>query len=90
MQFNFVLLLISGFATQLAPMYLAEITQVKYRGTFGTEHQLFITIGIFMGSVFGLREILGEYEQIPFLCNTWATAGPSHPVPIIIDPLTQV
>ena len=59
--YNFALFF-AGFATQLAPMYLAEITPVRYRGAFGTGHQLFITIGIFAGSVFGLREILGKCE----------------------------
>ena len=57
---GFSLFLSTGFATQLVPMFLAEITPVNLRGTFGTCHQLFITIGIFMGSVFGLREILGN------------------------------
>lgn len=56
-----------GFATQLAPMYLAEITPFNLRGAFGTGHQLFITIGIFMGSVFGLREILGTVNGWPYL-----------------------
>ena len=50
----------TGFATQLAPMYLMEIVPFNLRGAFGTANQLFITIGIFMGSVFGLREILGK------------------------------
>lgn len=49
-----------GLATQLAPMYLTEIAPFNLRGAFGTANQLFITIGIFAGSVFGLREILGE------------------------------
>ena len=47
-------------ATQLAPLYLTEIAPYNLRGMFGTANQLFITIGIFMGSVFGLREILGK------------------------------
>lgn len=50
-----------GFATQLAPMYLLEITPYNLKGAFGTLNQLFITLGIFMSSVFGLREILGQY-----------------------------
>ena len=44
-------------------MFLAEIAPVNLRGAFGTCHQLFITIGILMGSVFGLREILGNYNH---------------------------
>ena len=44
-------------------MYLTEITPFNLRGAFGTGHQLFITIGIFIGSVLGLREIFGEFFQ---------------------------
>jgi len=46
-------------ATQLGPMYLLEIVPFNLKGAFGTACQLFCTIGIFMGGVFGLREILG-------------------------------
>ena len=46
-------------ATQLAPLYLTEISPYNLRGMFGTANQLFITIGIFSGSVFGLGQILG-------------------------------
>jgi len=51
-----------GMATQLAPLYLTEISPFNLRGMFGTANQLFITLGLFTGSVFGLREILGELE----------------------------
>ena len=54
-----VLLVCVGTATQLAPMYLMEISPFNLRGAFGTACQLFTTIGIFMSSIFGLREILG-------------------------------
>jgi len=47
-------------ATQLGPMYLLEIVPFNLKGAFGTACQLFCTIGIFMGGVFGLREILGK------------------------------
>jgi len=47
-------------ATQLAPLYLTEISPYNLRGMFGTANQLFITIGIFTGSVFGLGQILGK------------------------------
>ena len=49
-----------GMATQLAPLYLTEISPFNLRGMFGTANQLFITLGLFTGSVFGLREILGR------------------------------
>jgi MFS transporter, SP family, solute carrier family 2 (facilitated glucose/fructose transporter), member 5 len=47
-------------ATHLAPLYLAEITPFNLRGAFGTANQLFITIGIFVSNLIGLREILGK------------------------------
>lgn len=50
----------TGMATQLGPMYLLEIVPFNLKGAFGTACQLFCTIGIFVGSVFGLREILGK------------------------------
>ena len=51
---------VSGMATQLGPMYLLEIVPFNLKGAFGTACQLFCTIGIFMGGIFGLREILGK------------------------------
>jgi len=53
-----------GMATQLGPMYLLEIVPFNLKGAFGTACQLFCTIGIFMGGVLGLRELLGERELI--------------------------
>lgn len=47
-------------ATHLAPLYLAEITPFNLRGALGTANQLFITIGIFVSNLMGLREILGK------------------------------
>lgn len=49
-----------GMATQLAPMFIAEVTPFNLRGAFGTGHQLFVTIGIFFGAVFSLRETFGS------------------------------
>jgi MFS transporter, SP family, solute carrier family 2 (facilitated glucose/fructose transporter), member 5 len=48
-------------ATQLAPLFLAEITPFNLRGAFGTANQLFITIGIFVSNLLGLKEIFGIY-----------------------------
>ena len=47
-------------ATQLAPMYLMEIAPFNLRGAFGTASQLLITVGLFVSSLLGLKEILGE------------------------------
>jgi len=56
----------TGLANTIAPMYLSEIAPVNYRGAFGTLHQLLVTGGIFLSSVFGLKEILGK-RKIPLL-----------------------
>jgi SP family facilitated glucose transporter-like MFS transporter 1 len=56
-----------GMATQLAPMYLLEIAPYNLKGAFGTACQLFCTIGIFVGGVLGLREILGTASMWPVL-----------------------
>lgn len=47
-----------GIAAQMAPMFISEIAPFNLRGALGTGHQLFITIGIFWGSLLGLRQIL--------------------------------
>jgi len=57
---EFAVSLFLGMATQLGPMYLLETVPFNLKGAFGTACQLFCTIGIFMGGVFGLREILGK------------------------------
>jgi len=66
-----------GMATQLAPLYLTEIAPYNLRGMFGTANQLFITIGIFMGSVFGLREILGKILFVVGIQLQYSTRAPA-------------
>jgi len=58
-----------GMAQQLGPMYLLEIAPFNLKGAFGTACQLFCTIGIFTGGVFGLREILGKNMTNVLHCN---------------------
>jgi len=50
-----------GIGNTIAPMYLSEIAPFNYRGAFGTVHQLLVTGGIFLSSVFGLKELLGTH-----------------------------
>lgn len=59
----------SGLSTSLAPMYISEICPYNYRGAFGTLHQLFITIGILAGSIFGIEGILGTEELWPYVLS---------------------
>ena len=53
-------ILFKGIGNCIAPLYLSEIAPYNMRGAFGTLHQLSITFGIFLSSVFGLRQLLGE------------------------------
>lgn len=57
----------SGLVNCVAPMVLSETCPFKYRGAFGTVHQLSTTIGIFLSSVFGMPNLLGTAELWPYL-----------------------
>ncbi|PHJ25957.1 hexose transporter [Cystoisospora suis] len=43
-----------GLFTICVPMFISEVTPSDQRGYYGTWHQLFITIGIFFGTLLGL------------------------------------
>jgi len=51
-----------GLSSNVVPMYLGEIAPKNYRGAIGIVPQLFITIGILVAQVFGIRNILGNKE----------------------------
>ena len=53
-------ILFAGLGNCLAPIFLSEMSPCNLRGALGTVHQLFITLGIFFSSVFGLESILGK------------------------------
>jgi len=57
----------SGMGLCIAPVFLSEIAPFNYRGAFGTMHQLFITVGIFISSIFGITYILGTTTRWPYL-----------------------
>jgi len=57
----------SGLGNCIAPMFLSEVAPFNYRGAFGTLHQLFVTFGIFLSSVFGLQQLLGTPTLWPYL-----------------------
>jgi len=50
-----------GLVNCVAPMVLSETCPYKYRGAFGTLHQLSVTVGIFLSSVFGMPSLLGQF-----------------------------
>lgn len=57
----------SGLVNCVAPMVLSETCPHQYRGAFGTVHQLSVTVGIFLSSVFGMPNLLGTVELWPYL-----------------------
>jgi len=52
-----------GLVNCVAPMVLSETSPQKYRGAFGTIHQLSVTLGIFFSSVFGMPSLLGQFDD---------------------------
>lgn len=53
------MMFVVGLVNCVAPMVLSETAPHKYRGAFGTIHQLSATVGIFLSSVFGMPNLLG-------------------------------
>uniref|UniRef100_A0A914XFX3 Major facilitator superfamily (MFS) profile domain-containing protein n=1 Tax=Plectus sambesii TaxID=2011161 RepID=A0A914XFX3_9BILA len=56
---RFILGLNVGACCGLAPLYLTEISPVKYRGAAGTAHMLAIALGDLSSMVLGLPQLLG-------------------------------
>ena len=59
----------AGLVNCVAPMVLSETSPHRYRGAFGTVHQLSATIGIFLSSVFGMPSLLGQLENCSIAKN---------------------
>src|SRR6218665_1623261 len=57
-------------------MFLSEVAPFNYRGAFGTLHQLFVTFGIFLSSVFGLEQLLGMRSTRACLKTTQKSLSP--------------
>ena len=53
--------------TGLAPIYTSEVAPYTIRGAVGTINQLAVTVGLLLGQVFGLTELLGTEDLWPFL-----------------------
>lgn len=56
-----------GLNVSLASLYLAEISPKKIRGSVGTCHQLFITIGILWSNIMGVTKLAGTQESWPWV-----------------------
>ncbi|XP_004425607.1 PREDICTED: solute carrier family 2, facilitated glucose transporter member 5 [Ceratotherium simum simum] len=57
----------AGLSSNVVPMYLGELAPKNLRGALGVVPQLFITIGILVAQIFGLRGILANEEGWPIL-----------------------
>ncbi|KAM3622429.1 uncharacterized protein V6R79_024971 [Siganus canaliculatus] len=57
----------SGIALSVLPMYLGEITPRHVRGSIGQFNSILICLGVFMGQVLGLPELLGQESRWNYL-----------------------
>ncbi|XP_029805498.1 solute carrier family 2, facilitated glucose transporter member 5 [Suricata suricatta] len=57
----------AGLSSNVVPMYLGELAPKNLRGALGVVPQLFITIGILVAQLFGLRNLLANEEGWPVL-----------------------
>uniref|UniRef100_A0A673LY11 Solute carrier family 2, facilitated glucose transporter member 5 n=1 Tax=Sinocyclocheilus rhinocerous TaxID=307959 RepID=A0A673LY11_9TELE len=64
---RFLVGICAGLSSNVVSMYLGEIAPKNYRGAIGIVPQLFITIGILVAQVFGVRNILGNMEGWPIM-----------------------
>ncbi|XP_039223732.1 solute carrier family 2, facilitated glucose transporter member 5-like [Crotalus tigris] len=57
----------AGLSSNVVPMYLGEMSPKNLRGAIGVMPQLFITVGILVAQILGMRMILGSAEGWPVL-----------------------
>ncbi|KAK6472354.1 solute carrier family 2 [Huso huso] len=57
---RFLVGICAGLSSNVVPMYLGEISPKNLRGAIGIVPQLFITIGILVAQIFGIRSMLGN------------------------------
>ncbi|XP_053432247.1 solute carrier family 2, facilitated glucose transporter member 5 isoform X2 [Nycticebus coucang] len=57
----------AGLSSNVVPMYLGELAPKNLRGALGVVPQLFITVGILIAQIFGLRNLLANEEGWPIL-----------------------
>ncbi|KAK0142070.1 Solute carrier family 2, facilitated glucose transporter member 11 [Merluccius polli] len=60
----------AGIGICVQPLYLGEIAPTALRGTTSMGTSVFITGGLLMGQVIGLKELLGEEQYWPILLST--------------------
>ncbi|KAM5271310.1 solute carrier family 2, facilitated glucose transporter member 9 [Ctenodactylus gundi] len=64
---RFVMGVDGGIALSVLPMYLNEISPKEIRGALGQATAIFICIGVFVGQLLGLPELLGKESTWPYL-----------------------
>ncbi|XP_040143826.1 solute carrier family 2, facilitated glucose transporter member 5 isoform X3 [Ictidomys tridecemlineatus] len=64
---RFLVGICAGVSSNVVPMYLGELAPKNLRGALGVVPQLFITIGILVAQLLGLRSILANEEGWPIL-----------------------
>ncbi|XP_042551691.1 solute carrier family 2, facilitated glucose transporter member 5-like [Dipodomys spectabilis] len=57
----------AGVSSNVVPMYLGELAPKNLRGALGVVPQLFITVGILVAQLVGLRNVLANETGWPFL-----------------------
>ncbi|CAK7317308.1 Solute carrier family 2, facilitated glucose transporter member 5 [Vulpes lagopus] len=57
----------AGLSSNVVPMYLGELAPKNLRGALGVVPQVFITVGILVAQIFGLRNLLANKEGWPIL-----------------------
>ncbi|EDL14883.1 solute carrier family 2, facilitated glucose transporter member 5 isoform X1 [Mus musculus] len=66
----------AGISSNVVPMYLGELAPKNLRGALGVVPQLFITVGILVAQLFGLRSLLANEDGWPVLLGlTGVPAG---------------
>ncbi|XP_075875676.1 solute carrier family 2, facilitated glucose transporter member 11b [Nelusetta ayraudi] len=60
----------AGIGLCVQPLYLGEIAPTALRGAMGMGTSIFLTAGILIGQVVGLKELLGREEHWPILLST--------------------
>lgn len=53
----------AGFATSLVPTFMTEVAPLKLRGAVGVLCQLGLTMGVLLGQVAGLSQVLGTKDS---------------------------
>ncbi|XP_072435606.1 solute carrier family 2, facilitated glucose transporter member 9 isoform X2 [Chiloscyllium punctatum] len=64
---RFIIGVNGGIALSALPMYLGEISPKQIRGSLGQITSIFICVGVFVGQILGLPEILGKESSWPLM-----------------------